>query len=89
MHNDRNYTAYTVSVIVRLVWSLTLGLFLFFPLGIIFFVIIDVFFPESDKGYNMLTKMFQWGSCYWFRGIEFKLKQEEYELDVKKVKKFE
>ena len=75
---------YIISIIARLIWSLTLGLFLFFPLGICLFVIEDIFWPESDLGYRTLVNMCKWGSCHWFKGMKFHMETDDYEIRVQK-----
>ena len=62
---------YAISIIVRLLWSLTIGL-PFFLIGFLLFLILDIFFPKEDWGFNVLTRLFQWGSCDWFKGIRFR-----------------
>lgn len=76
---------YIVSVIVRLFWSLTVG-WIFFFLGLILFLMFEIFDPKSDKGYKWLVKMFKYGTLHWFKGIEFKVVASvgDYEVDVKK-----
>jgi hypothetical protein len=72
---------YLIAVLVRLLWSLTIGL-PFFLIGFVSFLILDIFFPDRNTGFRVLTKIFQWGSCYWFKGI--KLVPDEYEVEVEK-----
>lgn len=75
---------YFVSIIVRLVWSMTLGLFFFFPIGLLLFVIEDIFWPESDIGYRTLVNMYKWGSCHWFKGMKFQMETDDYTVRVQK-----
>ena len=35
-------------------------------------LLLDIFAPKRDTGYKVLIRLFQWGSCYWFKGIEFR-----------------
>ena len=72
---------YAIAVLVRLLWSLTIGL-LFFLIGLVLFLILDIFLPSKDTGYRVLTKLFQWGSCYWFKGI--KVQTDDYDIEVGK-----
>jgi hypothetical protein len=64
---------YVVVVLVRLAWSLTIGL-AFFVVGLLLYLVLDIFVPKSDLGVKVLTKLYEWGSCYWFKGIKVKFK---------------
>ena len=46
---------FLITVVMRLAWILTLGLFFFFPVGTLLFVFTDLFFPKSDKSYRTLV----------------------------------
>jgi len=80
---DEKWVTYFISVIVRLLWSLSIGL-VFFAVGIITFLVLDIFFPESDKGYKWLNRTFQLGSMYWFRGLVIKTKQADFDIEIQK-----
>ncbi len=77
---------YLVSVVVRLIWSLTIGL-PFFIVGLILFLILDIFSPQSEAGHTALANMYSWGSCYWFKGL--RMETENYTLQVKKKRERE
>lgn len=72
---------YIFSVIFRLIFSLTIGL-AFFVTGLVLFLLLDIFRPESDAGYVALNKLYKWGSCYWFKGL--KMETDEFDVSVKK-----
>ena len=72
-----------VAIVVRTVWSLTIGI-PFFIAGLIGFLVLDITQPNSDKGYILLTNMYKWGSCHWFKQV--KLETQDFEVDVKKRK---
>lgn len=76
---------YVVSVLVRLIWSLTVGLIFFFA-GWLLFLFFEIFDPKSDTGYKWLVKLFKWGTLHWFKGVEIRLVADidDYEVDVKK-----
>lgn len=69
------------SIIFRLAFSLTLGLPLFL-LGWVLFLIADILFPNSDRGYRILNSFFKWGSCYWFKGL--RMETDDYDIAVSK-----
>ena len=75
---------YFISIVVRLVWSLTLGAFLLFPLGLILFLILDIFMPNSNSGYRTLVNMCKWGSCHWFKGVNFQMETDDFNVRVEK-----
>ncbi|EIJ37000.1 hypothetical protein J9253_07730 [Thiothrix litoralis] len=77
---------YLVAVIVRFAWSLTIGL-PFFVLGLVAFLLIDILFPTSSKGYVILNKMYKWGSCYWFNGLRLNFETDDYDVTVEKQRK--
>lgn len=74
-----------VASVIRLVWSCTIGFFFLFPLGAILFVLIDILMPRSSKSYEVLTNMYKWGSCHWFKKI--KLEVQQFDLEVQKKHK--
>jgi len=83
-----NMTAQTivvagVAIVVRSLWSLTIGI-PFFIVGLLGFLALDIAKPNSDKGYMLLTNMYKWGSCHWFKQV--KLETQDYEVDVRKRK---
>ena len=69
------------SIIFRMLWSLSIGL-PFFALGLILFLLFDIFSPKSDSGYRILNAMYKWGSCYWFKGV--RMETDDFEIDIKK-----
>jgi len=73
-----------IAILVRTIWSLTIGL-PFFIIGLILFLIIDISAPRSDISYRVLTNMYKWGSCHWFKRL--KLETEHFDVDVKKKRK--
>ena len=75
---------YIFGVIFRLAWSLTIGV-VFFVIGLVLFLLMDILFPESSKGYVVLNKMYKWGSCYWFKGI--KMETDDFDVSVEKNRK--
>lgn len=75
---------YFISIIVRLVWSLTLGAFIFFPIGLTLFIFLDIFKPESNIGYRTLVYMCKWGSCHWFKGVKLQMETDDFDVRVQK-----
>lgn len=73
-----------VSIIVRSAWSFTVGI-PFFVVGLLLFVITEIILPESDISYKILTNMYKWGSCHWFKQV--RLETDDYDVDVKKHRK--
>jgi len=80
----RSTLGYFISIVVRLVWSLTLGVFIFFPIGLILFLLLDIFMPEKDIGYRTLVNTYKWGSCHWFKGVRFQMETDDYNVRVEK-----
>lgn len=74
---------YVIAVVVRLIWSLSVGLLLF-ALGTVLFVLLDIFRPQSDSGYKCLNALYKWGSCHWFKGIRFGLETDDFDVVVEK-----
>ena len=74
----------TVSVIIRLALSLTIGIPIF-AIGFVLFLITDIFFPEKDKGYKILVRTFKWGSFYWFKGL--KMETDDFDVNVAKERR--
>jgi hypothetical protein len=72
---------YLISVVMRLALSLTLGL-PFFIIGGVLFLMLDILFPNSDKGYQALNLFFKWGSFYWFKGL--RMETDSYDIAVSK-----
>lgn len=72
---------FLLSIVIRLVFSLTIGLPFFF-LGWALFLISDILFPKSDRGYRILNTFFKWGSLYWFKGL--KMETDSYDIAVSK-----
>ena len=62
------------TLILRLVWVLTVGIFIMFPLGTLAFIVIDLFFPKSNKSYGALVTA--------FKGIHFSMQTDDYDVDV-------
>jgi|WetSurSiteA1Bulk_404760.scaffolds.fasta_scaffold133527_1 hypothetical protein len=74
---------YIIAAVVRLVWSLTIGL-VFFALGTVLFVLLDIFMPQSDRSYKCLNLLYKWGSCHWFNRIRFGLETDDFDVVVEK-----
>jgi hypothetical protein len=72
---------FILSVFFRLLWSVTIGL-PFFIVGLILFLLFDILYPKSDRGYKILNAVYKWGSCYWFKGL--RMEKDEFEIDVSK-----
>ncbi len=72
---------YLISVAIRLALSLTVGL-PFFIFGSVLFLLLDILFPNSDKGYQALNLLFKWGSFYWFKGL--RMETDSYDISVSK-----
>jgi hypothetical protein len=79
-----DFIMYLFSVVFRLLWSLTIGL-VFFLVGLILFLILDILMPNSDRGYRVLNNTYKWGSCYWFKGL--KMVTDDFDVDVSKKRK--
>lgn len=77
----QNLVLGSIAIIIRLIWSLTIG-FVFFFIGTIIFIILDVLFPKYSVSYKVLTNMYKWGSCHWFKRL--RLEVDEYKLEVEK-----
>ena len=75
---------YLFAVVFRLLWSLTIGL-VFFLVGLILFLLLDILMPNSNKGYVILNNMYKRGSCYWFKGL--RMETDDFEVDVSKKRK--
>ena len=72
---------FLLSVIFRLLWSVTIGL-PFFAVGLLLFLLFDILSPNSDRGYKILNTTFKWGSCYWFKGL--RMEKDEFDIEVSK-----
>ncbi len=72
---------YFVTVIIRLAWSLTVGL-PFFALGLILFLLLDILLPGSDKGYKVLTVLYKVGSLGAFKGL--RMEKDEFDINLQK-----
>ena len=75
------YVMHVISIIIRFTFSLTIGL-VFFALGLIAFLLLDILMPKSNRGYVYLTNMCKWGSLYWFKGL--RMERDDYDLSVVK-----
>lgn len=75
---------YLFAVVFRLIWSLTIGL-VFFLVGLVLFILLDILMPNSNKGYIVLNNMYKWGSCYWFKGL--RMETDDFDVDVSKKRK--
>jgi len=79
-------------VIVRLIWSLSIGL-IFFILGLICFLLLDIFSPQTSTGYKVLNQMYKWGSLGGLKGFRFRvnvdmgLEPDDFVIDVEKKRK--
>lgn len=60
---------------------MTIGL-PFFALGLVFFLLLDIFFPASDRGYKVLNSMYKLGSLGAFKGV--RLEKDDYVVVVEK-----
>lgn len=72
---------YLLSIIFRAAWSVTIGL-PFFVLGLVIFLLLDILFPTSDKGYKVLNAMYKLGSLGAFKGV--RLEKDDYVVVVEK-----
>lgn len=72
---------YLFTVIIRLLWSLSIGL-AFFAIGLVFFLLFDILAPKSTRGYKILNYMYKHGSLGSFKGL--RVEQDEYDIDVEK-----
>ena len=72
---------YLVSVVVRIAWSLTFGL-VFFAVGLVLFLVLDILLPDSDKGYRVLNATYKYGSLGAFKGL--RIEKDLYDIDVQK-----
>ncbi|GLO09849.1 hypothetical protein PPUJ20005_38180 [Pseudomonas putida] len=72
---------FIITAIIRLIWSLTVGL-IFFALGLILFLLFDIFKPSSDLGYRILNSMCKIGSLGVFKGL--RMVQDEFDIRVEK-----
>ncbi|MNJ44704.1 hypothetical protein D3C77_397680 [compost metagenome] len=70
-----------ITAIIRLMWSLTVGLF-FFALGLILFLLFDIFKPSSDLGYRVLNSLYKFGSLGAFKGL--RMVQDQFDIRVEK-----
>lgn len=73
-----------ISILVRACWSFTIGM-VFFTVGLVLFIIIDIIYPKSNRSYEILTTLYKWGSCHWFK--QLKLETEDFDIQVKKSRK--
>ncbi|NLN93481.1 MAG: hypothetical protein GX130_09280 [Candidatus Hydrogenedens sp.] len=62
-----------VVVLIRTVWSLSIGL-VFFVIGTVLYVMLDILYPKKDYGAKMLTKLYEIGSLAWLARINFGIK---------------
>ena len=74
---------YLISVIIRLAWSLTIGLF-FFGIGLALFLLFDILSPNSDKGYKVLNSMYKIGSLGAFKGL--RMEKDDFNISVQKTR---
>lgn len=72
---------FIITAVIRLMWSLTVGLF-FFALGLILFLLFDIFKPSSDLGYRILNSMYKFGSLGVFKGL--RMVQDQFDIRVEK-----
>lgn len=75
---------YVLTIIIRLAWSISIGM-IFFAIGLILFVLLDVLMPSSDKGYKALNYMYKYGSLGVFKGL--RLEQDNFAVNVEKKRK--
>jgi hypothetical protein len=72
---------FMVTALIRLIWSLTIGL-VFFILGLVLFLLFDIFKPSSDVGYRILNSMYKFGSLGVFKGL--RMVQDQFDIRVEK-----
>lgn len=72
---------YFLTIIIRLAWSLTIGL-LFFGIGLALFLTLDILLPHSDRGYRVLNAMYKIGSLGWFKGL--RMEKDQFDISVQK-----
>lgn len=72
---------YLLTVIIRVAWSLTIGLG-FFAIGLLLFLLFDILMPHSDRGYRILNFMYKIGSLGSFKGI--RMEQDNFNITVEK-----
>lgn len=72
---------YLLSVTIRLMSSLTMGM-IFFAIGLGLFLLFDIFSPNSDRGYRILNSMYKIGSLGWFKGL--RMERDDFDISVEK-----
>ena len=68
-------------MLFRSVWSCTIGL-LFFALGLVLFLLLDILMPSSDRGYRVLNSMYKVGSLGMFKGL--KVEKDDFDIIFEK-----
>jgi hypothetical protein len=76
---------YILRVIIRTVWSLTVGLLLF-PIGTVLFLLNDIFVPSSDRGFRILVNFLKWGSGQWFTNLNLRVETDNYTVEAHKTR---
>ena len=79
-----NRILYAITIVFRLIWSLTIGL-VFFAIGLVLFLLYDIMLPNSDRGYRILNTMYKIGSLGSFKGL--RMEQDEFDIKVEKKRK--
>lgn len=72
---------FIIAIVIRLAWSLTIGL-VFFASGLLLFILLDIFAPHSNSGYKVLNIMYKIGSLGVFKGL--RLEQDNFDINVEK-----
>lgn len=72
---------YFITVLIRLAWSLTIGL-AFFLAGLVLFLFLDILLPNSDRGYRVLNALYKIGSLGSFKGL--RMEKDEFDISVQK-----
>ena len=74
-------TLYALTIVIRLIWSVTIGI-VFFAIGLILFLLFDILMPSSDRGYRILNLMYKIGSLGSFKGL--RMEQDNFDINVEK-----
>lgn len=72
---------YAITIVIRLIWSITIGL-VFFAIGLVLFLLFDILMPSSDRGYKILNYMYKLGSLGAFKGL--RMEKDQFDINVEK-----
>lgn len=72
---------YLITVLIRLIWSTTIGL-PFFLVGLTLFLVLDILLPNSDLGYKALNTLYKIGSLGSFKGL--RMEKDRFDISVQK-----